>query len=162
MIWHRKVPPSGLWLRGSASTWQWRAQDTCTIHSTPPRTTQHAPPQTLHSCAEPWPCSCEGTWMRRPHWWYAVDTPAGCILPCFGRMLCAAYDDRLGWLHGSVDNIEPQKLVSFFLEGLCLTGCHHLRSCNIEGSGLRLVPAITSDSTRTNADVDLPRSRSAG
>ena len=23
VIWHRKVPPSGLWLCGSASTWQW-------------------------------------------------------------------------------------------------------------------------------------------
>ena len=27
MIWHRKVPPSGLWVSGSASTWQWRARE---------------------------------------------------------------------------------------------------------------------------------------
>ena len=26
MIWHRKVPPWGLWLCGNASTWQWRAR----------------------------------------------------------------------------------------------------------------------------------------
>ena len=23
VIWHRKVPPSGLWVSGNASTWQW-------------------------------------------------------------------------------------------------------------------------------------------
>ena len=23
-------------------------------------------------CAESWPCSCEGTWSHRPHWWYAT------------------------------------------------------------------------------------------
>ena len=47
VIWHRKVPPSGLWLCGSASTWQWRAQDTTTLHATPPRTVLHAPTPTI-------------------------------------------------------------------------------------------------------------------
>ena len=47
VTWHRKVPPSGLWLCGSASTWQWRAQNTSTFHATPPRTVLHAPTHTI-------------------------------------------------------------------------------------------------------------------
>ena len=46
-MWHRKVPPSGLWLCGNASTWQWRARDTSTLHATPPRTVPHVPTPTV-------------------------------------------------------------------------------------------------------------------
>ena len=47
VIWHRKVPPSGLWLCGSASTWQWRSQNTSTFHATLLRIVLHVPTPTV-------------------------------------------------------------------------------------------------------------------
>ena len=59
MIWHRKVPPSGLWLCGSASTWQWRTPLSTQRHRAPCCTRQ-PPRSTLAQCLAV-PASCWST-----------------------------------------------------------------------------------------------------
>ena len=67
MIWHRKAPPSGLWLCGSASTWQWRAQNTSTLHATPPRTVPHVPPSNFPQLCGVQAVTERDSWIRRPY-----------------------------------------------------------------------------------------------
>ena len=91
VIWHRKVPPSGLWLCGSASTWQWRAPDTSTFLATPPRNVLHVPTTTFRTGAA---CS------RRP-----THGPVVCRKRVNGysyavRQGARGVDTRLRWLCG--------------------------------------------------------------
>ena len=75
MIWHRKVPPSGLWLCGGASTWQWRAQDT--TRSTQQRSgrSRRTDPSSAGSASTGTATQYDRVrvvWVRRLRWLYAV------------------------------------------------------------------------------------------
>ena len=67
VIWHHRPPPSGLWLCGSASIWQWRARDTFTSHATPPRTVPHVPPSNFPQLSRVRAVTVQDSWMRRTY-----------------------------------------------------------------------------------------------
>ena len=92
VIWHRKVPPSGLWLCGSASTWQWRAPDTSTFHATPPRNVPHVPTPTVT-----WVCrhivsaaatSTAAAWIRQAPGYGAALGQLSCVCSFFPLCAC--------------------------------------------------------------------------
>ena len=84
MIWHRKVPPSGLWLCGSASTWQWRTPPSTQRHRALCRT--HVPTTTFHTGAV---CS------RRRR---TDPSSAGSASTC----TCCSTSGHVAWLRGYV------------------------------------------------------------
>ena len=99
VIWHRKVPPSGLWLCGNASTWQWRARDNSTLHATPPRTVQHVPTPTVTWVCRHIVCaaatSTGAVWIRQASGYGAALGQLSCVCSFF--LLCACNQWNTVW-----------------------------------------------------------------
>ena len=169
VIWHRKVLPSGLALRERQhlamaerqALKPWSGHTRCDLapqstsfgtlalrerqHLAMTRTTQHATPPTLHSCAGPWPCSCEGTWMRRPHWLYAV-VRRGDSDVCYVQPTITVLAGFTG-----VGNIEPQKFVSSSLRDFSSQDATTHAGATLTRLDLNQFSAITSGSAQRSA-----------